>query len=241
MKMKAKPYYLFSAEYFSKYADTYDRQERCRSLCLIWIKERMMEQVNKEGTFLDIGTGTGYLPSEILKKHPHSFVVGIDVSKKMAKIARRKLPSERLQFIVAPAERMPFKNGKFDFVLSLFAWEHVSSQKEVMQRIYDILKPGGKFILGTNFKSDRSFNEKMRRFRKENATLADNLWKDWKKTVDRIKEASGGEYHSQHPRHHEQTYSKIVGQMEKAGFSDVKMLPTFLRIFGVFVGTKAYK
>lgn len=239
--MKNKKYYLLSGDYFSRYADTYDRQGRQKSACVNWITERIVERVDKEGAVIDIGTGTGWLLSKITKKYPDSFVVGIDVSRKMIKIARKKLNGGKMHFVVSPAEHMPFKNGTFDFVVSLLVWEHVSEQDKVIRKIFSMLKPGGKFILGTNFKSDSPYDGKIREFRKENKKLSGKMLKDWKQLICNIKKVSGSEYYRKHPRHHEQYYYDILDQMKKAGFNDVEMLPTFLCIFGVFIGTKAFK
>src|SRR5690349_15585539 len=80
---------------------------------------------------LDIGTGAGLLPFELLRSGVAvGAVVGIDISTGMIAAARAKaeragLPESRLRFEQMDAESLAFDDDSFDVVLSAFALTHV--------------------------------------------------------------------------------------------------------------------
>lgn len=53
--------------------------------------------------------------------------------------------------IVAPAEKIPFPDNSFDAVFSVSVLEHVQGQREAVEEILRVLKPGGIAIIGVPF------------------------------------------------------------------------------------------
>jgi ubiquinone/menaquinone biosynthesis C-methylase UbiE len=71
---------------------------------------------------LDLGTGTGIAARAAAARYPGARVVGVDLSPRMIKEARRLAPTElgeRVRFEVADASALPFAPAEFDLVLLL--------------------------------------------------------------------------------------------------------------------------
>jgi ubiquinone/menaquinone biosynthesis C-methylase UbiE len=102
---------------------------------------------------LDVGTGTGLLPFELLRTLPSAGpVVGIDISAGMIRTATAKagqagLPASRLRFERMDAESLDFPEASFDVVLSAFALTHVPHPEQALREILRVLRPGGRAVL----------------------------------------------------------------------------------------------
>ena len=101
----------------------------------------------KEGKLLDLGTGPGYLPVEIIKRAPKIQIVGIDLSRKLIRMARIRARSENLSkhliFEVANAANLRFGNDSFDMVISTGMLHSLKRPSKVLKEIYRVLKPDG--------------------------------------------------------------------------------------------------
>ena len=99
------------------------------------------------GIILDLGTGPGYLPIQIVKRSPSVRVVGIDLSRKLINMARRTAAkaglTDRLDFRVGNAGRLPFGNESFDMVISTGMLHSLRRPVEVFREIYRVLKKDG--------------------------------------------------------------------------------------------------
>lgn len=103
---------------------------------------------------LDVATGTGRLPKALFEAVDfHGKVTGIDLSRKMLKIAAEKLAHEvnhqQVQLIHFPAEQLPFGDDCFDVVTCLEALEFMVSPPKVLGEMVRVVRPGG-IILLTN-------------------------------------------------------------------------------------------
>jgi ubiquinone/menaquinone biosynthesis C-methylase UbiE len=97
----------------------------------------------RNGTILDLGSGTGYLSIEIAKRTPCLRVYGIDLSRQMVKIARRRAKGiENAQFVFGNAAKLPFKNDSIDLVISTGASHHWKTPGRVFDECYRVLKTG---------------------------------------------------------------------------------------------------
>ena len=136
------------AEYFDKIAHRYDE----------WYKTKVGGYVDKtekklvfsmiktkHGNALDLGCGTGNYTLELYKRGFQ--VVGVDISRRMFKIAQKKLPN--VKFIKANAYSLPFEDNTFDLVLSVTMLEFIHEPEKVLSEVYRVLKPGGEAVIGT--------------------------------------------------------------------------------------------
>jgi ubiquinone/menaquinone biosynthesis C-methylase UbiE len=99
------------------------------------------------GLILDLGTGPGYLPIEIVKRSPHLHVVGIDLSRRLIKIAQDKAFKaglhDKLHFEVGNAARLTFDDNAYDMVISTGMLHVLKDPVQVLKESYRVLKPGG--------------------------------------------------------------------------------------------------
>ncbi|MEM1544900.1 MAG: class I SAM-dependent methyltransferase [Candidatus Methanomethylicia archaeon] len=113
-----------------------------------WFKQIASEirDSHISGTILDIGTGPGRLPIEIVKQVPNVKVIGIDISKSMIKIARKNAEKEgidKVEFRIGSAYNTGFKDLSVDLVLSTGLIHHLKEAVKAFNEIYRILKYKG--------------------------------------------------------------------------------------------------
>ena len=101
----------------------------------------------KAGTILDLGTGPGYLPIEIVKRSPSINIFGIDLSRKLIITARLNAleagVAERLRFEVGNAARLRIEDNSCDMVISTGMLHSLKDPVRVLKECYRVLKPGG--------------------------------------------------------------------------------------------------
>jgi ubiquinone/menaquinone biosynthesis C-methylase UbiE len=103
----------------------------------------IVEKMGK-GTILDLGSGTGYLAIEIAKRSPGLKVYGVDLGRRMVKIARNHARSvDNAQFVFGNAARLPFKDNSIDLVVSTGASHHWKTPRLVFDECHRVLKTGG--------------------------------------------------------------------------------------------------
>ena len=110
-------------------------------------------QFDKPFTFLDVGCGNGWVVRKIAKEKNCKKAIGIDKSKKMIIQSKKKIESKKEEFFHTDIESMKYK-GKFDFIFSMESLYYADSIEIALEKIYKMLKPGGKFFCGTDFYSD---------------------------------------------------------------------------------------
>jgi SAM-dependent methyltransferase len=90
---------------------------------------------------LDVGCGTG-INLKYLQDLGDAY--GLDISKDALKFSRsRGLPS----LICGSADKLPFKDGRFDLVLALDVIEHIDEDIFAVRELCRVLKPGGHLII----------------------------------------------------------------------------------------------
>ncbi len=131
--------------FFNKLAKYYD-SSLFRSLNKKF-PEKIIKLVNikPNSKILDAGCGTGNLLYLLLKQKKNLNLIGIDISPEMLKIAKRKLKG-KTKFMLMPVEKINEKN-KFDYIFSVDAFHHYSSQEKAMANFYMALKKNGKLIV----------------------------------------------------------------------------------------------
>jgi len=105
-----------------------------------------MAGVSDTDSILDIGCGTGRLTIELARLASKGSVVGIDSSSEMLERAMEKTKSiENISLRQVSAQSMSFTD-EFDLIFSNSALQWMKEQKEVMGRVYQSLKPGGRIV-----------------------------------------------------------------------------------------------
>lgn len=109
----------------------------------------------RSGKVLDVGTGPGYVPIEIAKRAEGVFVEGIDLTRKLIKIAERNANeaglSGKIHFEVGNATNMRFEDNSYDMVISTGAMHHWKYPARVIDEMCRVLRPGGEaWVLDPN-------------------------------------------------------------------------------------------
>ena len=123
-----------TSEMYAKYRDIYppEMYERLSAL-----------GVGQAGTsWLDLGTGTGVLPLNLYENGAQ--ITGTDVSASQidaAKAAAKEKHAE-IQFLVSPAETLPFADGAFDCVTAAQCFWYFEREKAIAE-IRRVLRPNG--------------------------------------------------------------------------------------------------
>ena len=107
----------------------------------------------KPFTFLDVGCGNGWVVRKMIEQNNCRRATGIDKSKNMIKQANRKKISKKENYIHVDIESWKHK-GKFDFIFAMESLYYVESVENSLRRIFEMLKPNGKFFCGTDFYSE---------------------------------------------------------------------------------------
>jgi len=102
---------------------------------------------------LDLGVGTGFS----LPLYPqHAQVIGVDLSSKMLREARKKVLRERLSHVdlmEMDAAHLAFPDNTFDCVIVAFVISVVPDPLQVLAEIKRVSKPEGQIVIINHFQS----------------------------------------------------------------------------------------
>jgi len=96
-----------------------------------------------------VGCGTGIATDAFQCK-----ATGIDPSKKLLEIAKKKHPGPT--YLLGSAEKLPFPDNSFDILLSVTALQNIINEKDALQEIKRVGK--NQFILSFLKKSHKAFS-----------------------------------------------------------------------------------
>ena len=95
---------------------------------------------------LEAGCGVGAQTVTLAKRGPGARITSIDVSEGSLAEARRRTERaglENVEFLRADVFDLPFDPGAFDHVFVCFLLEHLARPVEALERLRDVLRPGG--------------------------------------------------------------------------------------------------
>lgn len=90
---------------------------------------------------LDVACGTGVLIPDYLARGVAS-ITGIDISTKMAEIAREKFPQENVTILCGDVEKAKFEQ-LFDCIVVYNAFPHFPEPERLIEHLVAFLKPNG--------------------------------------------------------------------------------------------------
>jgi demethylmenaquinone methyltransferase / 2-methoxy-6-polyprenyl-1,4-benzoquinol methylase len=131
---------------FDGLASGYDRFNAWASLGMDrrW-RRAFVARIPAGARVLDIATGTGDVA--FLAADGGHEVVGLDFSERMLAKAREKDTAQRIQWISASADRLPFTDGSFGSVTSAFALRNLRScLTDVFAENFRVLNAGGRVL-----------------------------------------------------------------------------------------------
>jgi ubiquinone/menaquinone biosynthesis C-methylase UbiE len=92
--------------------------------------------------WLDVGCGTGALSHGILEASAPRAVAGMDPSAGFVGYARRQIGDTRARFVVGDARALPWREGRFDVVVSGLVLNFVSDPAAAMAEMRRVARPG---------------------------------------------------------------------------------------------------
>lgn len=92
---------------------------------------------------LDVGTGTGKIPLEALRRYPGLLVTAVDFSPGMIQQGKTGCADRRILWCSADALKLPFRDTTFDAVTSAYLMRNVSDPEQAFREQRRVVKPGG--------------------------------------------------------------------------------------------------
>lgn len=142
-------------EMFSSIAPRYDLLNRLLSLGIDrrW-RRAAAAQIpgGAGGRHLDVATGTADVALEIFRRKGNgAFVAGADISLEMMRIGREKAAraglANRMAFVRAPGEALPFRDGAFDSASVAFGIRNVIDRERGLAEMCRVVRRGGRVIV----------------------------------------------------------------------------------------------
>ena len=136
---------------FNKVYDRYDLMNDLMSLGVhrLW-KKSLLNMMNPSlnQNLIDVACGTGDI-AELFLKHVSklSKVTCVDPNEGMISKGKNKLSKfKNINWINAPAEKIPLSDNLFDFYTISFGLRNTAKIHKAIAEAYRVLKPGGRFL-----------------------------------------------------------------------------------------------
>lgn len=121
---------------------------------VLWLRKQLFRntavescQYLAQGTVLDVGTGPGTMPRSLAEIAPNIRVVGLDIERELLQDARKDVLGntayDRVSYVLASADTLPFSDGSFDMVLSVASLHLWPDRRKGITESYRVLKHGG--------------------------------------------------------------------------------------------------
>ena len=136
---------------FDKVYDQYDLMNDFMSLGVhrLW-KKSLLNMMNPSTNqkLIDVACGTGDIAKLFLQNtNQNAKVTCVDPNKRMIEKGKDKLNNyKNLNWIVAPAEKLPITKNSFDFYTISFGLRNTKNLDKALSEAYRVLKPGGRYL-----------------------------------------------------------------------------------------------
>lgn len=121
--------------------------------------DRLVE-LGAHGRMLDVGTGPGHMPPDLVRRVSESTVLGVDLASHMLAIAERRrgeLPHDlaaRIEYRAMDAKALDLPDGAFDTVFSNTILHHVPEPADFLREARRVLAPGGVLLIRDLYRPD---------------------------------------------------------------------------------------
>jgi demethylmenaquinone methyltransferase/2-methoxy-6-polyprenyl-1,4-benzoquinol methylase len=140
---------IYVRQMFARLARRYDIANRWMAWCQ---DEKWRSDVIDQaclpigGKLLDIGTGTGGMALEAVKRDRTLFTMGLDFTHEMMQQGRMRQGGESILWVNADALDLPIITGSFDAVVSGYLLRNVVDIERALAEQYRVLKWGGRVV-----------------------------------------------------------------------------------------------
>lgn len=140
---------------FDSIAKDYDSLNHIMSLSIdkIWRKKaiRKIKDAGDSPRVLDVACGTGDFSIAIAKAIGNGKVIGVDISKEMLEVMRRKVLKNNLESIISlevgDGENLRFPEDSFDRVVNAFGIRNFEDRDKGLREALRVLRPGGRLVI----------------------------------------------------------------------------------------------
>lgn len=139
---------------FDRISFRYDLLNHLLSLGIdkIWRKKMVKELCKQYNShILDIATGTGDLAIMLAKNIPNADIIGIDISKNMLKLAKKKIIlnhfDNKIKIMQSDCEQLPFKKFSFEAITVAFGIRNFENFSKGLSEIFRVLKVSGTLFI----------------------------------------------------------------------------------------------
>ncbi|AFL80036.1 ubiquinone/menaquinone biosynthesis methyltransferase [Aequorivita sublithincola DSM 14238] len=221
---------------FDTISEEYDGLNRVISLGsdIKWRKKviKMVAEKNPK-TILDIATGTGDLAIQFAENSSAEKIIGLDLSEGMLSVARKKVSgkpiSEKIEFIQADSEALPFEDNSFDAITVSFGIRNFENLEKGLSEILRVLKKGGIFvILETSVPSKFPFKQGYHFYSKNVLPLVGKVFSKDKVAYKYLSESASAFPHGEN----------LNNILRKIGFNEVKNIPQTFGVATIYNATK---
>jgi arsenite methyltransferase len=104
--------------------------------------------VPQRGLALDVGCGPGSITAKLAHAvGPGGLALGVDLSRPMLDRAVQSAAGPNTGFLLADAQKLPFRDHTFDAAVSLAVLQLIPDPKAALAEISRVLKPGGRLAV----------------------------------------------------------------------------------------------
>lgn len=154
-------------EHFNDTADRYEeRIEKIIPYAELFFGMSLDCMLDGSVSVLELGSGTGYVTEQVLRRNPEARVTCIDMTPEMLAVARSKPKLEDVTFLEGDF-RDVWPDERFDVVITTLCLHHLpdADRATVIRRISATLNGGGRFINGDIFRPENEWEEALYRNR----------------------------------------------------------------------------
>ena len=134
---------------FARISTQYDRMNRLMTMGRDQAWRRYVVRlsgIRPGARLLDVGTGTGSIAFEALRRCPGVKIAAADFTWKMIQAARQRKNSNKIAWLQADGQALPFKDASFDAVTSGYLIRNVSDPALAFREQVRVVAPGGKVV-----------------------------------------------------------------------------------------------
>lgn len=135
---------------FERVAPQYDRLTRLLSFGMDdrWKAGllTLLREEHRDGSVLDLATGTGAFPLLLRREGHRGSIVGADRSSAMLARARVKCEGADIRFVEADLNTLPFAPESFDVIVMGYGLRYLDDLPRAMAAVHRVLRPGGMFL-----------------------------------------------------------------------------------------------
>ena len=227
------------ATMFDQISERYDFLNRFLSvgIDISWRKKGIKQlEAIKPQTILDVATGTGdvaIMIMEQLKPAPQK-IIGIDISKGMLEVGRKKIAQKKLSQVIelreGDSEAINFESDSFDAVTIAFGVRNFANLEKGLSEMLRVIRPGGKVVIMEFSKPSLPgiktlYNLYTRLIAPQAGRIIARNQKAYKYLNDSIQAFPEGK--------------NFVGIMEKCGYVNCYRKPLTLGICTIYCGSKS--